>query len=145
MKNGFDPKNYNISPHQETIKKPWGYEIIFTPHDALAVGKILHIIKGRRLSLQYHDTKTETLCLFRGKANITLTNNSGEEIEIPMEINKGYFIKPGQVHRVTAITNIDIVESSTPEKGNTVRVQDDLGRITETEEMRKLPNRGWEK
>lgn len=143
MVGGFDPKNFSIIPFQTRVEKPWGYEIIYTPDSAPATGKILHLSAGKRLSLQYHDVKQETLCLIKGRALITLSNSQDEVVEVAMEPLKGYHIVPGQVHRLTAVTDIDIFEASTPELGNTFRLEDDSGRATETEAMRKKPNRGW--
>jgi len=143
MAGGFDPKNFSTSPYQKRIEKPWGYEIIYTKDTAPATGKLLHVNAGKRLSLQYHDTKQETLCLIKGKAAITISNDKDVAVEVPMELFKGFEIVPGQVHRVTAITDIEFIEASTPEKGNTVRLQDDVGRSTETEDIRKQENRGW--
>lgn len=143
MENKFDPSNFSTVPFCEKIEKPWGYEIIYTPKDAPAAGKIIHVNAGKRLSLQYHDEKIETLCLIEGEAKITVGDNNGEKSEIPMELNKGYFMQPGQIHRVSAVTNIVFIESSTPETGNTVRLEDDNNRLSETEEMRTEENRGW--
>lgn len=137
MKKQFQTSKFNIDPFQKKVEKPWGYEIIYTPLDAPAVGKIIHVNAGQRLSLQYHDEKIETLCLTEGKALITLGDPKGETVEVNMEINKGYFMQPGQIHRVTAVSDITFIESSTPETGNTFRLQDDSNRSTETEEMRK--------
>jgi mannose-6-phosphate isomerase-like protein (cupin superfamily) len=130
-------QKFSVMPHQIKVEKPWGYEIIYTPENAPAVGKILHVKTGKRLSLQYHDEKIETLCLIEGEGHIVLTNEKGEDVEIPMELNKGYFVTPGQVHRVIAVTDMTFIESSTPESGNTYRLEDDNNRPTETEEMRK--------
>ena len=145
MAGGFDPKKFSLVPFVKRVEKPWGYEIIYTPDDAPATGKILHVTAGKRLSLQYHDVKRETLCLISGEALITLSNEKDEPVEVPMELNKGYHVVPGQVHRVMAVTDIDFIEASTPELGNTFRLQDDSNRTTETEEMRKTDNRGWNK
>jgi len=120
------------------INKPWGYEIIFTPPDSPVTGKILHLNQGARFSYQYHEKKTETLCLFNGRAKIILND---EEIE--MEPQKGYFIKPIVKHRCQAITDCDLLEASTKEEGTTVRLQDDYQRPDETDELRKQPHRGW--
>src|SRR3989344_7886874 len=100
MAGGFDPKNFSTTPFQTRIEKPWGYEIIYTPEKAPATGKILHINAGKRLSLQYHDVKEETLCLVKGRALLTISNPQDEVVEIPMEALKGYHIVPGQVHRI---------------------------------------------
>ena len=120
------------------INKPWGYEIIFTPPDSPVTGKILHLNQGARFSYQYHEKKTETLCLLNGRAKIILND---EEIE--MEPQKGYFIKPIVKHRCQAITDCDLPEASTKEEGTTVRLQDDYQRPDETDELRKQPHRGW--
>ena len=144
MENQFDPSKYNVVPFQKRIEKPWGYEIIYTPDTALAVGKIIHVNAGKRLSLQYHDEKIETLCLIEGKAKITLLGKDGATVELPMEFGKGYFVQKGQTHRVAAITDIVFVESSTPEVGNTFRIEDDNNRANETEIIRKTQNRGWQ-
>ncbi len=66
-----------------------------------------------------------------------LENGQGEMEEIKMELNKGYFIPPFQKHRAQGIKNSLIFESSTKEEGNTVRLEDDYSRGTETEEKRK--------
>ncbi len=145
MAGNFNPKSFNITPFQKRVEKPWGYEIIYTPDNAAATGKILHVNAGKRLSLQYHDQKKETLCLISGHGIITLSNDHDEQMEIEMESQKGYYVVPGQVHRVTAITDMEFIEASTPETGNTVRLQDDAGRPTETEQMRQTQNRGWNK
>lgn len=129
-----------MKPYFQKVIKPWGYELIFTPPESPVTGKILHLDAGKRFSYQYHDKKQETLCLLNGKAKIIL---DGQESE--MEPMKGYFIRPFQKHRCQGITDCDIVEFSTREEGNTVRLEDDYNRPTETEELRKLPNRGWKK
>ena len=64
--------------------------------------------------------------------------------EIEMELQKGYFIQPGDRHRMEGITDCEIMETSTKEEGTTVRLQDDFQRSDETEELRKQPNRGWQ-
>jgi len=126
-----------IKPFQTQVVKPWGEEIIYTPEGAPFAGKILKVNAGKRLSLQYHDQKIESLCLIEGEAKIVISDEEGERHEIPMELNRGYFVQPGQIHRVIAITDITFIESSTPETGNTFRLEDDNKRATETEEMRK--------
>ena len=118
------------------IEKPWGYEILLTTPDLTYSGKILHVLAGKRSSLQYHDQKTETLTLIRGQAKLLL---EGKEFE--METDKGYQINPMQKHRYTGIIDCDIIEHSTPEIGNTVRLEDDYARGTETEEERRLLRR----
>ncbi len=141
----FNSKKYSTEPFQTRVDKPWGHEIIYTPAEALAIGKILHVKAGKRLSLQYHDEKAETLCLIEGEGKLILSDSAGEQQEITMEKEKGYFIRPGQIHRIIAVSDIVVIEPSTAETGNTFRLEDDYSRPTETEEIRKEKNRGWQK
>lgn len=127
-----------IKAFVERIEKPWGWELLLTPPESPVVGKILHLNQGARFSYQYHEKKAETLCLLNGRAKIILNDEEAE-----METQKGYFIKPGDKHRLQGITDCDILETSTKEEGTTVRLEDDYQRPDETEELRKQPNRGW--
>ncbi len=124
-------------PFQQKIEKPWGYELLLTPSSSPLTGKILHANAGSRCSLQYHDIKQETLTLVNGEALLFLEDTDGNLQEIKMESKKGYFVKPFQKHRFKGITDCDILETSTKEEGNTVRLEDDYARGTETEEIRK--------
>lgn len=136
-----DPK----IPFQKIVPKPWGHEIIFTPESVTYTGKILVINAGSRLSIHYHDSKLETLMLFSGQANLWLgTQQSGGIEKIAMEEKKGYTIPINQAHRFEAITDCVVIEASEPEKGTTVRLEDDFQRSNEDDETRKDPKRGWE-
>lgn len=135
--------SFSITPFQQKIPKPWGFEVIFTPRHLARIGKILFIEAGKRLSLQYHDSKEETLCLLSGNAIIWLEDEEGDINRVTMEVHKGYTVSLMQKHRVEAVEDSFIVECSEPEKGNTFRLEDDYARGTETEEMRRSENRGW--
>lgn len=113
------------------VEKPWGWELIFTPKDTSYTGKLLFFKAGARNSLQYHTKKTENLMLFSGQARILL----GEDW-VEMEEEVGYTVYPGQKHRIEAADDSYIFEASTQEVGETIRLEDDWGRGTETEEDR---------
>jgi len=130
-------------PFIKKVDKPWGYEMIFTPEDLPYTGKLMHINAGKRLSLQVHDKKQETQILIKGKCNSIIENVSGEMETIEMVPMQGYTMMIGQKHRLHAVEDCDVFEVSTPEIGNTFRLEDDYSRSTETEDMRKDPNRGW--
>ncbi len=115
---------------QKTVK-PWGWEILFTPSNLPYTGKILLIKAGKKLSLQYHDQKQETLCLLEGEGILWLEDNNNQINKLPLRPKTGYTINQGQKHRVEAIKDCLIVESSTPETGKTYRVEDDYGREDE--------------
>lgn len=135
--NKFDKSKLTNSSFVKTLKKPWGYEIHFVPEGKPYMGKILHIEKGKRLSLQLHDQKQESWFLLKGRAKVIWDNNKGELIETELIPKTGYSCKIGQRHRLVGITNCDIVEVSTPEIGITYRLEDDYQRSDETEEVRK--------
>ncbi|OGY85871.1 MAG: hypothetical protein A2233_00045 [Candidatus Kerfeldbacteria bacterium RIFOXYA2_FULL_38_24] len=139
----FDPKIFSNQPFCQKIEKPWGWEILWTKPGKPYTGKIIHILAGRRLSLQWHDQKEESMYLLTGQAKIIWENNQGEMIETAMEEGKGYSICLGQKHRLAGITDCDIVEVSTPEIGTTYRLADDYQRADETAEVRQSDNRGW--
>lgn len=102
--------------------KPWGYEelLVHGPY----VLKRLHIRADRRLSLQFHERKVETLIVANGTAEMTLDGavyryGPGEVVHIPA----------GVVHRIAAVEgDLDLFEASTPELDDLVRLEDDYGR-----------------
>jgi mannose-6-phosphate isomerase-like protein (cupin superfamily) len=132
-----------MSPYQKRVGKPWGYEIHWTSPDLPYMGKILHINAGKRLSLQRHDKKQETWYMMNGKAKLIWDNENKQLIETELEYGQGYTCMIGQRHRLVGITDCDVIEVSTPEIGITERLEDDYSRPDETEEIRKLKNRGW--
>lgn len=121
-----------MKPFQIKVEKPWGYELIFTPPEAPAVGKLLHINSGARISLQIHEIKEETLTLINGKANFIYGTDQNNLSNEEMVQYHGYFVNKGLIHRVEAITDCNILEASTKEEGNTVRLQDDYARKDES-------------
>lgn len=130
-------------PLIKKVEKPWGYELIFTGEDLPYTGKLMHINAGKRLSLQIHDKKQETQILISGKCNSIIENTTGAMETLEMIPMQGYTMMIGQKHRLQSVTDCDVFEVSTPEIGNTYRLEDDYARPTETDEMRKDPNRGW--
>lgn len=139
----IDKGDFQMNPYVKKIEKPWGFEIHFTPDDLPYMGKILHINKGKRLSLQAHDKKMESWFILKGRVTMIVENSKGGLTEINMKKGKGYTTKVGQKHRLVGVEESDVLEVSTPEIGNTYRLEDDYSRETETEEIRKDPNRGW--
>jgi mannose-6-phosphate isomerase-like protein (cupin superfamily) len=110
------------------VEKPWGWELLWTSADLPYVGKVLHIQRGKRLSLQVHEQKTESWLLLRGRAAAIWENSDGVLEECELEPGRGYTCERGRKHRLVGITDCDIVEVSTPEIGVTWRLEDDYGR-----------------
>lgn len=132
----FDPSSFSTASYVRRIEKPWGYELHWVPEDVPYMGKVLHINAGARLSLQVHDEKQESWFLYTGKAAVIWENDQGELIETELQPGVGYSTKVGQKHRLKGLTDCDILEVSTPEKGTTWRLEDDYARPDETPEQR---------
>lgn len=109
------------------VEKPWGYELIWALTDRY-VGKILHIEPGRVLSLQYHNRKDETIHVLSGE--IIFRVKEGDALtERRMRPGESYHIAPLTVHQMEAVTAADLLEASTPEIDDVVRLQDRYGRV----------------
>lgn len=132
----FDPAAFSNQAYVKRVEKPWGYELHWVREDAPYIGKVLHINEGGRLSLQIHDQKEESWLLVSGRAAVIWENNQGELVQTELQPGQGYSTRVGQKHRLIGITDCDIVEASTPEKGTTWRLEDDYSRPNETPEQR---------
>lgn len=110
------------------VEKPWGYELIFAKTGQY-VGKILHINKGHRLSLQYHREKEETVFLYSGKMTLVFEENPGKLVEISLAPGECHHIPPGKRHRMIAVEDSDVFEVSTPQLDDVVRLEDRYGRV----------------
>lgn len=110
----------------ERVEKPWGYELIFA-HTDRYVGKIIHITAGRRLSRQYHVAKDETLMVESGELDVEVGPEEAQET-IHMKRRDVFRVKPGVIHRLIGVTNVDVIEVSTTELDDVVRLSDDYGR-----------------
>jgi mannose-6-phosphate isomerase-like protein (cupin superfamily) len=104
------------------VDKPWGREVWYAHTDRYA-GKVLEVEAGHQLSLQKHRVKHETLFLQSGRMRFRLGDEEfewipGRRIEIP----------PDTVHRMEALEDSVILEVSTPELDDVVRLEDRYGR-----------------
>jgi len=111
-----------------TVPKPWGHETIWA-HTDRYVGKILHITAGHALSVQYHERKDETVYLLSGEL-IYWVQLPGESELRDMKLGRGesFRITPGTVHYMEAVTDCDVLEASTPELDDVIRLKDRYGR-----------------
>jgi mannose-6-phosphate isomerase-like protein (cupin superfamily) len=116
------------------IEKPWGYEVIWAKDDVAGyVGKELFIGAGKRLSQQYHKFKVETLRVVQGRVKVYFF---GDMCNITREPSATHFlisrmslhIPNGVVHRIEALVDSSIIEVSSREIDDVVRLEDDYGR-----------------
>ncbi|MEO2166679.1 MAG: cupin domain-containing protein [bacterium] len=111
------------------VDKPWGHELIWA-HTDRYVGKILHIEAGQALSLQFHEKKDETIYVLSGKLRFEHGEpGDGPLTEVVLEEGEVFHIKPHHRHRMIGATDCDILEVSTPELDDVVRLEDRYGRV----------------
>jgi mannose-6-phosphate isomerase len=109
------------------VPKPWGYELWWALTDRYA-GKILHVHAGERLSLQLHERKDESSYLLSGRL-VLISGHSEEELtEQIMEPGSCWHSEPGLIHTIEALEECDVLEVSTPELDDVVRLHDRYGR-----------------
>ena len=110
------------------VEKPWGHELIWALAEGYC-GKFLFVAKGQALSRQYHRHKDESWLVQSGSVRLELS--TGEE-SVPVEAVVGagaaFRYRPGTVHRITALEDTTILEVSTPELDDVVRLEDAYGR-----------------
>lgn len=123
-----------MSENPKRVEKPWGYEIWWARTDRY-VGKLLHINKGASLSLQYHNVKDETMLVQSGRMLVETRgkDETGELRRIEMKPGDVFHVTPGTLHRMTGLEDCDLVEVSTPELDDVVRLEDRYGRAGTTE------------
>ncbi len=110
------------------VPKPWGHEIIWA-HTDRYVGKILHIAAGHALSVQYHDRKDEAIYLLSGELIYRVqSGEEGELTDVQLKVGEAFRITPHTIHQMEAITDCDVLEVSTPDLDDVVRLTDRYGR-----------------
>jgi mannose-6-phosphate isomerase-like protein (cupin superfamily) len=109
------------------VPKPWGHELIWA-HTDRYVGKVLVIEAGKRLSLQRHEIKDESIYVLAGRLRLFLEDEQG--VVQTEELGPGDHrrVATGRIHRYEAIERVELMEVSTPELDDVVRLEDDYGR-----------------
>jgi mannose-6-phosphate isomerase-like protein (cupin superfamily) len=110
------------------VEKPWGYELIWAEAEEY-VGKVLFVKAGESLSLQFHRVKDESWLVQAGRARVEL-GSAGDPVLGEEVVGAGatFRFPPGTVHRVTALEDTTILEVSTPQLDDVVRLEDRYGR-----------------
>lgn len=109
------------------VEKPWGYEIWYALTEDYA-GKILHVDRGHRLSLQFHEQKDESCYLLTGRVLLIKGPTADELTEQTLGPGQTWRNRPGDVHTIEALEDSDVLEVSTPHLDDVVRLQDHYGR-----------------
>lgn len=110
------------------VEKPWGHELIWA-HTDRYVGKVLHVRAGHVLSCQYHERKDETMHVLAGAVILRLwADPDAAPSERVMRAGESVHVAPGTIHSIEAIEDADVLEASTPELDDVVRLKDRYGR-----------------
>jgi mannose-6-phosphate isomerase-like protein (cupin superfamily) len=110
------------------VEKPWGHELIWA-HSDRYVGKILHVKAGHLLSIQYHHKKDETMHVLSGELILrTWPSRDAAPVERPFRAGESVHIPAPTIHQIEAVTDSDVLEASTPELDDLVRITDRYGR-----------------
>ena len=110
------------------VDKPWGWELIWAETEHYA-GKLLFVKAGESLSLQFHREKHESWFVQSGRAKLELSDAGAAALNEEVIAAPAYFrFEPGTVHRITAIEDTTIIEVSTPQLEDVVRLEDRYGR-----------------
>ena len=109
------------------VEKPWGHELIWA-HTDRYVGKILVIETGKRLSLQRHEVKDESILVLSGRLRLFIEDDEGTVQVEELGAGGSRRVETGRIHRYEAIERCELVEVSTPELDDVVRLEDDFGR-----------------
>ncbi len=109
------------------VEKPWGYELIWA-HAAGYVGKVLHINAGEALSYQFHRVKEETIYVLSGTLTLYVAEGDDQPRKLCLSPGEAFHIYPGLRHRFEAEVDVDLLEASTPELEDVVRLEDRYGR-----------------
>jgi mannose-6-phosphate isomerase len=120
------------APGAGRIDKPWGYELRWAITDRY-LGKIIHVDAGQQLSLQYHVQKDEAILVLRGELDLVLEDEEGELVTHRLGEGMSARVRPGRRHRFRALSDVDLVEVSSPEIDDVVRLSDDYGRAGTSE------------
>ncbi len=110
------------------VDKPWGHEEIFALVDGKFCGKAIHVSGGHSLSLQYHERKEETISVQSGRLRVEVGRDEHALEEFELVPGESIHLRPGVRHRVTALEDTVMLEASTTELDDVVRLEDRYGR-----------------
>lgn len=124
---GFAIKNFSLV---KKVTKPWGFELwLSDASDTPYAFKIIYLMKGMKTSLQVHKKKSEHNCIFSGQARVYYESAKDGSLQ-SVELGAGHVVKvlPNTVHRVEALTDLVMIEASSPELDDVIRLADDYKR-----------------
>jgi mannose-6-phosphate isomerase-like protein (cupin superfamily) len=121
------PGGGDVGEPARRVEKPWGHEVIWAHTDHYAA-KVIVVEAGRRLSLQLHDRKDESIYVIAGRLRLHLERADGTMASVDLGPGGHARVPVGRRHRFEALEQVELIEVSTPELDDVVRLEDDFGR-----------------
>lgn len=119
----------DVFPEPKSVgPREWGEETMLFLKSGAYTFKLLKIRKGKKGGLQYHHLKDEAAYLVSGKLLIRYDLNDGVGLR-EKELEPGAVVRfpPRLVHQEEALTDVTLIEVSTPHLNDRVRVEDLYG------------------
>lgn len=117
------------------VPKPWGSELWFAQTDRYA-GKILRVRAGCRLSVQFHEEKDETSYVLSGRVIVSQGDSADQLSARELGPGESWRNQPRLVHTLEAVEDAEIIEVSTPQLEDIVRLEDRYGRVPPVDQRR---------
>jgi mannose-6-phosphate isomerase len=121
------PGGGDVGEPARRVEKPWGHELIWAHTDHYAA-KVIVVEAGRRLSLQLHERKDESIYVIAGRLRLHLERADGTMGSVDLGPGGHARVPVGRRHRFEALERVELIEVSTPELDDVVRLEDDFGR-----------------
>ena len=117
----------------KVVNKPWGKEVWINYREGENIGdekklyvmKKLYIVKGTKTSFQYHQKKSETNFLVKGKVEAWFESMPGYIEKKILNAGSIWSIPPNTKHRIITLEDVTLLEASTPEVDDVIRIADD--------------------
>lgn len=122
-------------PLPREVSKPWGSELWFAHTDRYA-GKILRVRAGCRLSVQFHEEKDETSYVLSGRVIVSQGDSADQLTNRELGPGESWRNQPRIVHTLEAVEDAEIIEVSTPQLEDVVRLEDRYGRVPPVDQRR---------
>ena len=113
----------SIVAQPRRLERPWGHEVIWAETDEYAA-KLLHVHVGEGLALRLHEDRDKTMLLLRGEIVLEVGPGVNSLGSVKVREGEAFRIRPGVLHRITAVTAVEMVEASTAELDDVIRVRD---------------------
>ena len=107
----------------EVTVKPWGREEMWAFVEGKYAAKTLHVRANHELSLKYHRQRHKTVWILQGEVDVEHCRQGCMQKERFTE-GSGFVVPPGAVHGVRAVTECVLLEVSTTELEDKVRLED---------------------